>query len=74
MEKEEEEDDEGIWMDGEDEPPDNLRYIGEGNKTVVLPRSMQRTVLKQSIATLARSEAKSAIQLCIPPHRPSLST
>ena len=24
--------DEGIWMDGEDEPPDDLRYNGEGKK------------------------------------------
>ena len=24
--------DEGVWMDGEDEPPDYLRYNGEGKK------------------------------------------
>ena len=32
-------------------------------KIFVLSGSMQKTVLKQTIATLARSEAKSAIQL-----------
>ena len=31
-------------------------------KIVVLPGSMQKTVLKREIATLARSEAKAAIQ------------
>ena len=31
-------------------------------KIVILTRSMQKTFLKQAIATLARSEAKSAIQ------------
>ena len=25
-------DDEGIWVDGEDKPPDDLRYNGEGKK------------------------------------------
>ena len=25
-------DDEGVWVDGEDEPPDDLRYNGEGKK------------------------------------------
>ena len=28
-------DDEGVWMDGEDEPPDELRYNGEGKKIIV---------------------------------------
>ena len=64
----------GVWMDGDDNPPDYLRYNGEGNKNAVLTRSMQKTVLKQSIRTLARSEVKSAIQLWIEPHRPMLST
>ena len=27
----EEGDDEGVWVDGEDEPPDDLRYNVEGN-------------------------------------------
>ena len=26
---------EGVWMDGEDKPPDDLRYNGEGKKNVV---------------------------------------
>ena len=43
-------------------------------KMVVLPGSMQKTALKQSIATQARSEAKDAIQLRSQPHRRSLST
>ena len=51
MEKGEEGYDEDIWMDGEDEPPDDLRYNGEGNKIVVLPRSMQNTFFKRAIAT-----------------------
>ena len=42
-------------------------------KIVVLTGSMQKTFLKQTIATLARSEAKSTIQLCCQKHRPSLS-
>ena len=24
--------DEGVWMDGEDDPPDDLRYNGEGKE------------------------------------------
>ena len=56
-------DDEGVFMNGEDDPPDDLRYNGEGKKFFVLIRSMQKTVLKRSITKLARSEAKSAIQL-----------
>ena len=43
-------------------------------KTIVIPKSMQKTVLKRTIATLARSEAKSAIQLRNQPSGPSLST
>ena len=43
-------------------------------KSVVLHRSIQKTFLKQAISTLARSEAKAAIQLHSQPHRPSLST
>ena len=42
----------------------NLMTSGTMNKvrkTVVLPGRMQKTVLKRAIATLARSEAKSAI-------------
>ena len=26
---------EGVWMDGEDQTPDDLRYNGESNKIVV---------------------------------------
>ena len=48
-------------MDGEDDPPDDLIYNGEGKKIVVLNRSVQKTVLKQLITTLARSEEKAAI-------------
>ena len=40
-------------------------------KIVVLPGSKQKTVLKRAIATLERSEAKSAIQLHSRPHMPS---
>ena len=43
-------------------------------KIVVLPRSIQKTVLKQAIATIARSEAKAKIQFFSQKHRPSLST
>ena len=43
-------------------------------KIFVLTGSMQKTVLKQAIGTLARSEAKSAIQLNSRKHRLSLST
>ena len=43
-------------------------------KNVVLTGSMQKIVLKQAIATLARSEAKAAIQLRRQKHRPSLLT
>ena len=48
-------------MDGEEEPPDDLRYNVSGNKIGALPGSMQKTVLKQATATLARSEEKGAI-------------
>ena len=41
----------------------------KARKIVVLTGSMQKTVLKQEIATLARLEAKSAIQLCSQIHR-----
>ena len=27
--------DEGVWMDEEDEPPDDLRYNGEGNNNLL---------------------------------------
>ena len=43
-------------------------------KFLVLTGSIQKTVLKQAIATLERSYAKTAIQLRSRPHRPSLST
>ena len=66
--------DAGVWMDSKDEPPDDLRYSKEVNKIVVLPRIMQKTVLKRAITALARSEAKPAIQLRSQPHRPRLST
>ena len=29
---------EGVWMDGEDEPPDDLRYNGEGKKNRCMNR------------------------------------
>ena len=29
----EEGDNKGVWMDGEDNPPDDLRYNGEGKST-----------------------------------------
>ena len=64
--------DEVIWMDGEDDPPDELRYNREGNKIVALPGSMQKTVFKREISTIERSEVKAAIQLCSLPHRQSL--
>ena len=41
---------------------------------VLLPGIMQKTVLKKEIATLARSEAKSEIQLRSQTYSPSLST
>ena len=52
--------------------------IEKVRKIVLLPGSMQEKVLKRAIATIARSEAKSAIQLaaiqlCSQPHMPSLS-
>ena len=31
-------DDEGVWMDGEDQPPDELRYDGEGKKLFSMNR------------------------------------
>ena len=74
MSEGEEGEDEGLCMDGEDEPPDDLRYNREGKKIVVLTGSMQKIVLKRAIAKEARSEVKSAIQLHSRIHRPSLST
>ena len=44
------------------------------SKIVVLFGSMQKTVLKRAITTLAWSEVKVTIQLCSRKHRPSLST
>ena len=43
-------------------------------KVVLLSRSMQKTVMKQEIATLASSEEKSTIQVRSQPHRPKLLT
>ena len=43
-------------------------------KIVVLTGSMQKTFLQREITTLARSEAKSIIQLRSRKHRPILST
>ena len=74
MEEGDEGENEGIWMDGKDKPPDDLMYNGEGKKNVVLNGSMQKTVLKREIATLARLEAKDAIKLSSQINRPSLST
>ena len=56
--------DEDVWVDGEDDPPDYFSYNGEVGKIVVRTGSMQKTVLNQRIATLAKSEAKAAKQLC----------
>ena len=58
MSKRVEGDYEGVWMDGEDKPTDDIRYNGEGKKIVVLTGSMPKTALKRAIATLARSESK----------------
>ena len=41
-------------MDGEYNPPDDLRYNVEGKKIFVLTGSMQKIVLKRSIETFAR--------------------
>ena len=65
---------EGVWIEGEDEPPDDLRYNGEGKKNCCINREHAEDSFEESIPTLSRSEAKAAIQLCSQPHRRSLST
>ena len=70
----EEGNDEGVWIDGENDLPDDLRYNGEGNKNCFITREHAEDSFKQSIATLARSEAKATIQFCSQTYRPSLST
>ena len=74
MEEGGEGDNEGIWMDGEDDPPDDLRYNEKCKKNRCITCSVQKTVLKRAIATLARLEAKSAIQFRSKPHRLRLLT
>ena len=61
------------WM-GRMSHPTTSVTMEKLSKIVVLPGSMQKTVLKEAIATLARSEENDAIQLISQPHRPSLST
>ena len=55
MKEGEERDDEGIWMDGEDVQPDDLRYNGEGKKNCCNTREHAEMLLMQSITTLVRS-------------------
>ena len=74
MAEEEEGDYEGVSMGGEDEPFDDLMYNGEGKKNCCITREHAEDSFKQSIATLARSEAKATIQFCSQTYRPSLST
>ena len=46
--------DEGVWMDGEDKPPDDLRYNVEGNKN----RSMTREHAEDSFEANNRNISK----------------
>ena len=37
---------EGVWMDGEDNPPDDLRYNGEGKKNSCITREHSENVFE----------------------------
>ena len=62
-----------VWM-GRTSHQMNSNTMDKVRKIVVLPRSMQKTVLKRLITTLARSEEKLAMQLCSQPSCTRLST
>ena len=51
-------DDKGVWNDGEDEPPDDLRYNGEGKKNCCINREHAEDSFEASnhIISKVRSE------------------
>ena len=63
MEEGEDGEDAGVWMDGEDDPPDDLRYNGEGKKN----RCINRVHAEESFESRnhniskARSKSRNAI-------------
>ena len=51
--------DEGIWMDGEDEPPDDLRYNGEGKKNRCMNREHAEDSFEASNCNTGKVRSKS---------------
>ena len=54
MEEKEEGGYEGIWMDREDEPPDDLRYSGEDKKNRFMNREHAEDIFKASNCSIIK--------------------
>ena len=50
---------EGVWMDGEDKPPDNLRYNGEGKKNLCINQDYAEENFEESNCNASKVRSKS---------------
>ena len=62
----------GVWMDGEDDPPDDLRYNGEGKKNHYMNQEHVEDSFEVNNRNISKVRSKSRNKLCSRKHRPSL--